>query len=221
MSKRMTVYLQNQTRGEILTLPINPDQIAMPNEMITNIYNVIDFGEISIVGDRRSKTISLKSLFLNDDALENTTTTYTNLLTGAINNIITRQSAINKIKTWQEKKDLIRVVISDYFNELMKIQRFEPVVLESCEVIFYTLDLVEYRDPTTSTALNSVLSILASGLTSRSSIKALADTVLAKASDDLYSIATKYTGDSANWTSIAEKNGLSIDSDIAGKILKL
>lgn len=221
MSNRMTIYLQNQTRGEIITLPINPEQVALPSEMTTNLYNVIDYGEIAVIGDRRCKTLSLRSLFLNDDALSNTTTTYTNLLTGAINNIITRQSAISKIKTWQEKKDIIRVVISDYFNELMKIQRFEPSVLESCEVIFYNLDLIEYRDPTTSTALNSVLSILASGLTSRSSIKALADTVLAKSSDDLYAIATKYTGDSANWTSIAEKNGLSIDSDIAGQILKL
>lgn len=103
----------------------------------------------------------------------------------------------------------------------MKIQRFEPVVRESCEIIFYQLDFIEHRDPTTSTAVNSVLSILASGLTSRSSVRALADTVLAKSSDDLYSIATKYTGDSANWTSIAEKNGLTIDSDIAGQILKL
>ena len=221
MANRLTVYFYNQTRGEILTLPINPNAIAMPQEMNVEHYNVIDYGEIAIIGNRRLKSISINSLFLDDNAGNILTTTYTNILTGVINNLITKQSTISKLQAWQEAKDLIRVVISDHFNELMKIARFEPVVAESTKIIHYQIDFIEHRDPIKDTSGGSILSILASGLVSRNAIRTIASTVTAKASDDLYSIAKRYTGDSANWTAIAEKNGLSIDSDIVGKVLRL
>lgn len=221
MANRLTVYFYNQTRGEILTLPINPDAIPMPQQINVEHYNIIDYGEVAIFGTRQLKTISINSLFLDDNAGNILTTTYTNILTGVINNLITKQSTISKLQAWQEAKDLIRVVISDHFNELMKITRFEPVISESTKVIHYQIEFLEYRDPIKDTSGGSILSILASGLVSRNAIRTLASTVTAKASDDLYSIATRYTGDSANWTTIAEKNGLSIDSDIVGKVLRL
>ena len=221
MANRLTVYFYNQTRGEILTLPINPDAIPMPQQINVEHYNIIDYGEVAIFGTRQLKTISINSLFLNDNAGNILTTTYTNILTGVINNLITKQSTISKLQAWQEAKDLIRVVISDHFNELMKITRFEPVISESTKVIHYQIEFLEYRDPIKDTSGGSILSILASGLVSRNAIRTLASTVTAKASDDLYSIATRYTGDSANWTTIAEKNGLSTDSDIIGKVLRL
>lgn len=221
MANRLTVYFYNQTRGEILTLPINPDSITMPQEINVERYKVIDYGEIAIFGNRQLKTISINSIFLDDNAGNILTTTYTNILTGIINNLITKQSTISKLQAWQEAKDLIRVVISDHFNELMKITRFEPVVSESTKVIHYQIEFLEYRDPIKDTSGGSILSILASGLVSRNAIRTLASTVTAKASDDLYSIAKRYTGDAANWTTIAEKNGLSIDSDIVGKVLRL
>lgn len=221
MANRLTVYFYNQTRGEILTLPINPDTINLPQQINVERYNVIDYGEIAIFGTRQLKTVSIDSIFLDDNAGNVLTTTYTNVLTGVINNLITKSSTISKLQAWQEAKDLIRVVISDHFNELMKITRFEPVISESTKVIHYQINFLEYRDPIKDTSGGSVLSILASGLVSRNAIRTLASTVTAKASDDLYSIATRYTGDSANWTTIAEKNGLSIDSDIVGKVLRL
>ena len=221
MANRLTVYFFNQTRGEILTLPINPDAIPLPQRMNVDRYNVIDYGEIAIFGARKLKTISINSLFLDDNAGSILTTTYTNILTGVINNLITKQSTISKLKAWQEARDLIRVVISDHFNELMKITRFEPVVAENTKVIHYQIDFLEYRDPIKDTSVGSIISILASGLVSRNAIRTLANTVTAKAFDDLYSIAKRYTGDAANWTTIAEKNGLSIDSDIVGKVLRL
>lgn len=221
MANRLTVYFYNQTRGEILTLPINPDEIPLPQQMNVDRYNVIDYGEVAIFGTRRLKTISINSIFLDDNAGNVLTTTYTNVLTGVINNLITKQSTISKLKSWQEQRDLIRVVISDHFNELMKIIRFEPVVSESTKVIHYKIDFIEYRDPIKDTSGGSILSILSSGLVSRNAIRTLASTVTAKATDDLYSIAKRYTGDAANWTTIAQKNGLSIDSDIVGKVLRL
>lgn len=221
MANRLTVYFYNQTRGEILTLPINPDSITMPQEINVERYNIIDYGEVAIFGNRQLKTLSINSIFLDDNAGSILTTTYTNILTGIINNLITKQSTISKLQAWQEAKDLIRVVISDHFNELMKITRFEPIVSESTKVIHYQIEFLEYRDPIKDTSGGSILSILASGLVSRNAIRTLVSTVTAKAGDDLYSIATRYTGDSANWTTIAEKNGLSIDSDIVGKVLRL
>ena len=221
MANRLTVYFYNQTRGEILTLPINPEAITLPQQINVDRYNVIDYGEVAIFGTRQLKTIGINSIFLDDNAGSILTTTYTNILTGVINNLITKQSTISKLQAWQEAKDLIRVVISDHFNELMKITRFEPVISENTKVIHYQIEFLEYRNPIKDTSGSSILSILASGLVSRNAIRTLASTVTAKASDDLYSIATRYTGDSANWTSIAEKNGLSIDSDIVGKVLRL
>lgn len=221
MANRLTVYFYNQTRGEILTLPINPEAIVLPQQINVERYNVIDYGEVAIFGARQLKSISINSIFLDDNAGNILTTTYTNILTGIINNLITKQSTISKLQSWQEQKDLIRVVISDHFNELMKITRFEPVVSENTKIIRYQIDFLEYRDPIKDTSGGSILSILASGLVSRNAIRTLASTVTAKASDDLYSIAKRYTGNSANWTTIAEKNGLSIDSNIVGKVLRL
>ena len=90
MANRLTVYFYNQTRGEILTLPINPDSITMPQEINVERYKVIDYGEIAIFGNRQLKTISINSIFLDDNAGNILTTTYTHILTGIIITLITK-----------------------------------------------------------------------------------------------------------------------------------
>lgn len=223
MGKRLQIQFYNESTGESLSLPINPADVSLPTEMNSQTYNIIDYGEVNRMGSRRVKRASFKNLFPHDNSFLNLLpSTFSNLLDNIFSIFFSQKDTIEKIETWQVNKDKIRVIVSDYYNELMQIERFEPVVDESNAAVHYTLEFVEFRDPANEFLNNLSNNILGNGLLARTVIRAIPNTIYANAADDLYSLAKRYTGDGANWKKLADANNI-IDSatDIVGKEINL
>lgn len=215
MSKRLQIQFYNESTGESLSLPINPADISLPVEMNSKTYNVIDYGEINRIGSRKVKRATFRNLFPEDNSLFGLLpTTFSNILDDIYSIFFSQSETIEKLNNWEINKDKIRVIVSDYYNELMQIERFEPVVAESNSAVHYALDFVEYRDPENDTLFNQATSILSNGLLARSAIRAIPNTVYAKAADDLYSLSRKYTGSGSNWPKLASANNI-IDNSVS------
>lgn len=222
MAKRLQIQFYNQSTGESLSLPINPANVQMPNEMQTESYNVIDYGEVVRIGSRRAKRISFRNMFPEDFWLSSVLpTTFSNILNNIYSLFVSQKDTIDKIKSWQLNKDKIRVIISDYYNELMQIEFFEPEISETNQNVHYNLNFVEYRDPTDISSLGSS-SIGDNGLLVRTAIRAIPNTYVANRADDLYSIAKRFSGDGSNWKGLSSSNNIMDgDSSILGKEINL
>ena len=221
MAKRLQIQLYNLNTSESISLPINPASVSLPNENNAQSYNIINYGEVVKIGDRRTKKANFTNLFPQDDSFLNILPTFfSNIIADIFSVVFSQKDTIDKINRWTTDKDIIRVIVSDYFNEIMQITRFEPVVAENTEDVTYNIDFVEYRDPQAQG--NFLTEIQSNGLLPRDIIRAIPNSVVANKADDLYSLATKMTGDGANWKNIASKNGI-IDSSktIIGKVITL
>ena len=222
MAKRLQIQFYNESTGESLTLPINPANVSMPSEMNSQSYDVIDYGEVVRIGGRRAKRVTFKNLFPEDEWLSSILpTTFSNIISNIYSMFFGQKDTIDKINNWAFNKDKIRVIVSDYYNELMQIESFSPEVSENNLTVHYNLNFVEYRDPNDITNLGAS-SLGSTGLLIRSAIRAIPNSYIANSADDLYSVAKRFTGDGANWKSIASVNNIiDGDSSILGKEINL
>lgn len=223
MSKRLQIQFYNESTGESLSLPINPADVSLPTEMNTQSYNIIDYGEVNRMGSRKVKVATFKNLFPSDNSFLNLLpSTFSNIIYNIYSIFFSQKDTIEKIEKWETNKDKIRVIVSDYYNELMQISRFEPVIAESTASVKYTLEFIEYRDPNNDILYNINTNILSSGLLARTAIRAIPNTVYANATDDLYSLAKRYTGSGSNWKQLANANNiLDASASLVGKEINL
>lgn len=221
--KRLQIQFYNESTGESLSLPINPADISLPTEMNSQTYNIIDYGEVNRMGSRRVKRAVFQNLFPQDNSFLNLLpATFSNILDNIFSIFFSQKETIDKLENWEKNKNKIRVIVSDYYNELMQISRFEPVVAESNSAVHYTLEFIEYRDPANDFLLSGSSNILSNGLFARAAIRAIPDTVYAKAADDLYSLSKRYTGSGSNWPQLASTNHIvESTASLVGKEISL
>ena len=223
MAKRLQIQFYNQSSGESLSLPINPANVSLPTDINTQSYNIIDYGEIVRLGGRNCKRALFSNLFPSDNSFLNLLPTFfSNILSDIFSIAFSQKDTIDKLNRWTTNKDKIRVIVSDYYNELMQIVRFEPTIAENNETVHYTLEFIEYRDPEQELFSNIGKGILSNGLLQRTVLRAIPNSTYARAADDLYSISKRFTGSGSNWRSLAKNNGiLDGTSSIVGKEINL
>lgn len=145
MAKRLEIQLYNAKTGESITLPLNPETTDLPNEKDIPTYNILNFGEVAVKGTKRLKRITLSNILPNE-------TSALSLLASLIQKLQYRaynlQETIDMINRWVDEDAIIRVIISEKLNAEFRIERHIESVRESVSDVGYTIDLVEYRDPT-------------------------------------------------------------------------
>lgn len=145
MAKRLEIQLYNAKTGESITLPLNPETTDLPNEKDIQTYNILNFGEVAVKGTKRLKRITLSNILPNE-------TSALSLLASLIQKLQYRaynlQETIDMINRWVDEDAIIRVIISEKLNAEFRIERHIESVRESVSDVGYTIDLVEYRDPT-------------------------------------------------------------------------
>lgn len=145
MAKRLEIQLYNAKTGESITLPLNPETTDLPNEKDIPTYNILNFGEVAGKGTKRLKRITLSNILPNE-------TSALSLLASLIQKLQYRaynlQETIEMINRWVDEDAIIRVIISEKLNAEFRIERHIESVRESVSDVGYTIDLVEYRDPT-------------------------------------------------------------------------
>lgn len=145
MSKRLEIQLYNAKTGESITLPLNPESTDLPNEKDIQTYNILDYGEVSVKGTKRLKRINLTNILPDE-------TSALSLLASLVQKLQYRsynlQETIDMINRWIDEDAIIRVIISEKLNAEFRVERLIESVRESVRDVGYTIDLVEYRDPT-------------------------------------------------------------------------
>lgn len=145
MAKRLEIQLYNAKTGESITLPLNPETTDLPNEKDIKTYDILGFGEVAVKGTKRLKRITLSNILPTE-------TSALALLASLIQKLQYRaynlQETIDMINRWVDEDAIIRVIISEKLNAEFRIERHIESVRESVRDVGYTIDLVEYRDPT-------------------------------------------------------------------------
>ena len=217
MSKRLYIQLYCARTGESITLPLNPEETEIPNQKTTNTYNILDYGEVGVRGNKTLKRINLSNVFPNND-------TYFSLLASLIKQLEYKpynlDETIDMVNRWVENDEIIRVIISGRLNAEFQIENFTQGIRESIEAVNYSIDLVEYRNPEATQSLNIQPESKLIKLKKRTIDKYIPNQQIAKAGQTIYKLAKLTYG--GKFQELAQRNGITdVNKDLAGQVVEM
>ena len=219
MAKRLYIQLYNANSGESITFPINPESIDLPKEKSIETYNILDFGEVAVRGNRSFQRINLSGLLPAEDSVFA-------MLASLVKQLEFRPYSLAEttamLEKWLDNGDVIRVIIAGRLNKEFLIERHTPTIREYTENETYSLDLVEYRNPAPKTVVlpdNLGKSKLVQ-LKERAMKKYIPAQLTGQTGQTIYKIAKLTYG--GRFKELMDKNGLtSANLDIAGKTIEM
>ena len=219
MAKRLYIQLYNANSGESITFPINPESIDLPKEKSIETYNILDFGEVPVRGNRSLQRINLSGLLPAEDSVFA-------MLASLVKQLEFRPYSLAEtnamLEKWLDNGDVIRVIIAGRLNKEFLIERHTPTIREYTENETYSLDLVEYRNPAPKTVVlpdNLGKSKLVQ-LKERAMKKYIPAQLTGQTGQTIYKIAKLTYG--GRFKELMDKNGLtSANLDIAGKTIEM
>jgi coenzyme F420-reducing hydrogenase delta subunit len=217
MTKRLYIQLYNSKTGESITLPLNPEETEIPNQKDTNSYNILDYGEVGVRGNKKLKRISLSNIFPNND-------TYFSLLASLVKQLDYKPYNLNEtidmINRWVDEDAIIRVIISGHLNSEFQIESFSQGIKESVEAVGYTIDLVEYRNPEANNARLEGTENKFIKLKKRAMDKFIPNQQVMKAGQTIYKLAKLTYG--GKFEELAQRNKITnLNKDLAGQIVEM
>lgn len=219
MGKRLEIQLYCAKTGESITLPLNPETTDIPNEKEIETFDILGYGEVAVKGKKRLKRITLSNILPSNNSW---LALAASLVKGLNYKPYSLQETVDMINRWVDNDEIIRVIISEKLNKLFRIEKHVEAVRESVVDVGYTIDLVEYVDPTNK---NTVLKMNAPAtsvtkLKARAINKFVPNEQVAQRGMTIYKIAKlTYGGRSqelANLNAIYNRN-----ADIAGKVVEM
>ena len=206
----MEFWIQQDNNGAI-QLPVKPTDFIVTVVHRNTVVNVIQLGDINLMGKTGLREVSLSSFFPDKDY--------------NFSNNTNRQkpiSCVNQIESWRNSGKPVRVIITDLLNMEATIESFAWGEQDATGDIYYTLALKEYKKIKTTKA-----TVTASTETTRETKapeSSSGKTYTVKAGDCLWNIAKKFYGNGALYTKIRDANKDKIpNSDIiyAGQVLTI
>lgn len=219
MAKRLYIQLYNANSGESITFPINPESIDLPKEKSIETYNILDFGEVPVRGNRSLQRINLSGLLPAEDSVFA-------MLASLVKQLEFRPYSLAEttamLEKWLDNGDVIRVIIAGRLNKEFLIERHTPTIREYTENEKYSLDLVEYRMPAPKTIVlpdNLGKSKLVQ-LKERVMNKYIPAQLTGQVGQTIYKVAKLTYG--GRFKELMDKNGLtSANLDIAGRTIEM
>ena len=219
MAKRLYIQLYNANSGESITFPINPESIDLPKEKSIETYNILDFGEVPVRGNRSLQRINLSGLLPAEDSVFA-------MLASLVKQLEFRPYSLAEttamLEKWLDNGDVIRVIIAGRQNKEFLIERHTPTIREYTENEKYSLDLVEYRMPAPKTIVlpdNLGKSKLVQ-LKERVMNKYIPAQLTGQVGQTIYKVAKLTYG--GRFKELMDKNGLtSANLDIAGRTIEM
>lgn len=220
--KRLEIQLFNEETKESITLPVNPSSIEIPQSIQNNTYNILGFGEVNVLGDRSLKRVTLSNVLPEDGSVFSKLAKIVGISTDGINTDLfdyNLNNSIELVENWLENKNKVRLIISNYFNELMEIISFTKVIKESNRDIVYNIELIEFVDPEQKAELKTNTKI---ALSKRPLTQLIPNQKVITSDETLYSLAKRYYGDGAKWIDLAELNNIKDENtDLTGQTLRI
>lgn len=219
MAKRLYIQLYNANSGESITFPINPESIDLPKEKSIETYNILDFGEVPVRGNRSLQRINLSGILPEENSVFAMLASLVKQLEFKPYSLAETTAMLEK---WLDNGDIIRVIIAGRLNKEFLIERHTPTIREFTENETYSLDLVEYRMPAPKTIVlpdNLGKSKLVQ-LKERVMNKYIPAQLTGKVGQTIYKVAKLTYG--GRFKELMDKNGLtSANLDIAGKTIEM
>ncbi len=202
MERIIEITFNNREEGFIL--PINPPTLEISEANKNNKLDLLNIGEINLIGNRGLKSITLSSFFPSLKSKFNK----------ASKDPIEYKNMLEK---WKNSKKPVRLIISDLgINLAVAIENLIFSMREGDEDIYYTIEFTEYRFLNVPN-VSEDKAVGDNGLKERPAEKEVPLTYTVKQGDSLWAIAKKHYSDGAKYTKLYENNKTLIDSKNGNK----
>lgn len=188
-----------------LQYPVNPfEDITIKAEGNNKQYEIVDLGEVTKIGKRKMKTLTIKSLFTKNIYPFSTTSSP-----------LPVKSYVDDVYSLMDQSLPGRLIITGDgvdINMLCSVESFSPSVhFGETNERYYTLSLKEFRDP----VVKRVQIVQPAAAAPKAQVSAqpvrtakapATKTYTVKSGDCLWNIAKKYYGNGAQYTKIVDAN---------------
>ena len=185
--------------GERMVLPVTPGEYRVRTGQLNQVVDILDFGEAQLFGNPKLAQLSLSSFF---PALKHE-------YPFVVGDQSEPADLVEKIKKWKEKKEPVRVIITDSpFNLMMAIKDFDWQERDGSRDVYYDLDFIEWKDLNTPQANNTKQVNPSTGLKERNTEMQPPRPNSIRRSRDLVEASQRAYGDTKYWRDIADDNGI-------------
>lgn len=178
-----------------LRLPVKPEDYTVSVSHKNTVVNVIQVGDVNLIGNTGLREISLKSFFPAKDY-------------NFSNNTERKQplSYVEKIESWRKSGTPIRVIVTGTLNMEATIESFVWGEQDATGDIYYTCSLKEYKKIKTKKATVTITAVKSTTRTQSANTQNTAKTYTVKSGDCLWKIAKQFYGNGAQYTKIYDAN---------------
>ena len=201
-----------QDNGGALQLPVKPTEFYVTVAHRNTVVNVIQLGDINLMGKTGLRDVSLSSFFPAKDYNFSNNAGRKAPLT-----------CVNQLDSWRNSGKPVRVIITDLLNMEATIESFTWGERDATGDIYYTLALKEYKRIKTSKTSGGGTETTRE---TRDPAGGSGKTYTVKAGDCLWAIAQRFYGDGSQYTKIRDANSdlfskRSPNMIYAGDVLKI
>lgn len=182
-----------------LQLPVKPTEFNVTVAHRNTVVNVIQLGDINLMGKTGLREVSLSSFFPAKD--------YNFSNNSGRKKPIT---CVNQLESWRKSGKPVRVIITDLLNMEATIESFTWGERDATGDIYYTLALKEYKKIKTKKATVTVETETETTRETKAPESSSGKTYTVKAGDCLWSISKRFYGNGAQYTKIATANASKI-----------
>lgn len=189
----MEFWLQKDNDSKF-QLPVKPSEYTINVSHKNTVVNVIQKGDINLIGKTGLRDLSLSSFFPARDY-------------NFSNNSGRKEplAYVEKIEGWRNSGEPIRVIVTGILNMECTIESFNYGEKDATGDIYYTISLKEYKKIKTKQATVSLVKG-ATTTSTRTTKEPSGGTYTVKKGDSLWKIAKQFYGNGAEYTKIYNAN---------------
>lgn len=215
--KRIEIQLYNAKTGESITLPLNPETTDLENAKDVKTYNILNYGEVSVRGNKLLQRLTLSNILPDNDTFF---ATLASLIKALNYRPYSLKETIDMLNRWVDEDAVIRVIIADRLNKEFTIERYIDQVRESVKDSGYTIELIEYRDPTAQNTSDIINASKLTKLKTRVINKFIPNEKVMQAGQTIYSLAKITYGGRSN--ELAKLNSIvDLNADLGGQVIEM